>query len=64
MNKMEQLASIFDKKLGEEFTIVYKNEEVKGKFTDEGLDIEGLLPRTSLRVLDLLLKEKAIILEE
>ena len=63
MTKMEQLASIFGKKLGEEFIILYKNEEVKGKFTDEGLTIEGLLPRTRYKILDLLLREKAIIKE-
>ena len=69
MSKMEQLASIFGKKLEEEFIIKYPFckdyvDELKGKFTNEGLEIIGLMPHEEITVLNLLLTDKATILEE
>lgn len=67
MSKMEKLASIFNKKLGEEFTIKlptkYNNDKLKGTFTANGLEVEGLLQRERNLILYLLLKDEAIILE-
>lgn len=69
MTKMEQLASIFGKKLGEEFIIKYPyhkdfTDTLNGKFTPEGLDIVGLMPHEEIVVLNLLLTDKAFILKE
>ena len=68
MTKMEQLASIFDKKLGEEFTIKYSTKHfdvrLNGKFTENGLEIEGFMPHEEVVVLNLLLKDKATIMED
>lgn len=67
MNKMEKLASIFDKKLGEEFIIKYSTKHfdirLNSKFTENGLEVEGLMPHEEVVVLNLLLKDKVTIME-
>lgn len=67
MTKMEKLASIFNKKLGEEFTIKYSamhfDAKLNGKFTENGLEVEGLMPHEESLVLNLLLRDKIIISE-
>jgi hypothetical protein len=42
MNRMADVAQMFGKKLGEEFTAVSWDEMKKCKFTDEGLKVKYL----------------------
>jgi hypothetical protein len=63
-NKMEQVAAMFGKKLGEEFEILYKDENYTAYFRKEGMRVRGLFCLTWDNALVALLTGKAVILND
>ena len=63
-NKIEQVAKLFGKKLGEEFKIRYKDENYTAYFRNEGLRVRGLFCLTWDNALVALLTGKAVIVDE
>ena len=41
-NKMEKVAQLFNKKVGEEFTILHQDEKYTAHFTKQGLHVHGM----------------------
>lgn len=64
MNKMEQVATMFGKKLGDEFKIIYKNEYYTAYFRAEGLRVRGLFYLTWDNALVALLTGRAVIVDD
>lgn len=63
-NKMAEVAALFDKKLGEEFKILYKDENYIAYFRNEGLKVRGLFCLTWDNALVALLTGKAVIVDD
>jgi hypothetical protein len=63
-NKMEAVAAMFGKKLGEEFKIIYKDENYIAYFRNEGLRVRGLFCLTWDNALVALLTGRAVIVNE
>jgi hypothetical protein len=63
-NKMEQVAKLFGKELGEEFKILYKDENYTAYFRKEGLRVRGLFCLTWDNALVALLTGKAVIVDD
>jgi hypothetical protein len=63
-NKMEQVAAMFGKELGEEFEIRYKNENYTAYFRNEGLRVRGLFCLTWDNALVALLTGRAVIVDD
>ena len=61
MNKMADVAKLFGKKLGEEFKIIYKDENYIAYFRSEGLRVRGLFCLTWDNALVALLTGRAVI---
>ena len=41
-NKMVEVARMFNKKVGEEFTILHQDEKYKACFTKQGIHVHGM----------------------
>ncbi|MGN8831156.1 hypothetical protein ACTQV0_08195 [Selenomonas montiformis] len=63
-NKMEVVAALFGKKLGEEFEIYYKDENYTAYFRNEGLRVRGLFYLMWDNALVALLIGGAVIVDE
>lgn len=63
-NKMEAVAQLFGKKLGEEFKIIYKGENYIAYFRNEGLRVRGLFCLTWDNALVALLTGRAVIVDD
>lgn len=63
-NKMEKIAKLFGKKLGEEFAIRYKDENYIAYFRNEGLRVRGLFCLTWDNALVALLTGQAVIVDD
>lgn len=67
MNKMEQVAALFGKKLGEEFEVKYETKTKTWKFDERGLlyyDNKEHEWRKNYAYLDFLIRGKAVIVDE
>jgi hypothetical protein len=60
-NKMAEVAKMFGKELGEEFKILYKDENYTAYFRNEGLRVRGLFYLTWDNALVALLTGRAVI---
>jgi hypothetical protein len=63
-NKMAEVAKMFGKELGEEFKILYKDENYTAYFRKEGLRVRGLFCLTWDNALVALLTGKAVIIDD
>jgi hypothetical protein len=63
-NKMAEVAKMFGKELGEEFKILYKDENYTAYFRKEGLRVRGLFCLTWDNALVALLTGKAVIVDD
>jgi hypothetical protein len=63
-NKMAEVAKMFGKELGEEFKILYKDENYTAYFRNEGLRVRGLFCLTWDNALVALLTGRAVIINE
>jgi hypothetical protein len=63
-NKMAEVAKMFGKELGEEFKILYKDENYTAYFRNEGLRVRGLFCLTWDNALVALLTGKAVIVDD
>jgi hypothetical protein len=63
-NKMAEVAKMFGKELGEEFKILYKDENYTAYFRNEGLRVRGLFCLTWDNTLVALLTGRAVIVDE
>ena len=61
---MAEVAKMFGKELGEEFKILYKDENYTAYFRKEGLRVRGLFCLTWDNALVALLTGKAVIVNE
>ena len=63
-NKMSEVAKLFDKELGEEFTVKYKGECYKAYFKANGIKVRAMYHAFWDSVLIELLTGEAVIIDE
>jgi hypothetical protein len=65
-NKMEQVAKLFGKELGEEFKLRYFNHRIRSRFTKDGLEEHYLTSKWLLNgeLLQMLLTGEAVIVND